>query len=94
MSKIKMSNGKIPKITCRKIKMSKGKYVEGEKCRKRKISKSVLLTLKRKYIVVLFLLKIFYFTMRKLESEGVGDIWSRLTFTLILKLLLQASRSS
>ena len=85
----KMSNGKIPKIKCRKVNMSKEKNVEKEKYRK-----SVLPTIKRKYIVVLFLLKIFYFTMRKLEGEGVGDIWSRLTFTFTLKLLLQTSRLS
>ena len=66
MSKIKMSNGKIPKIKCRKVNMSKEKNVEREKYRK-----SVLPTIKRKYIVVLFLLKIFYFTMRKLKGEGV-----------------------
>ena len=67
--------------------MSKEKNVEREKYRK-----SVLPTIKGKYVVVLFLLKIFYFTMRKLEGEGVGDIWSRLTFTL--ELLLQTSRLS
>ena len=67
-------------------KMSKNKNVEREKYRK-----SVLPTIKRKYIVVLFLLKIFYFTMRNLEGEGegegVGDVYSRLTFTLTLKSL-------
>ena len=74
-----MSNGKIPKIKCRKVNMSKEK-----KCRKRKISKVCASDYKKKTYRRTFIIKDFLFYDEKAWErgwgEGVSDIWSRLSF--------------